>query len=99
MSKEKCFILNEAIDYLDNLEVLAAEVPYIQSPENANNGNSDIDSGDWNEPTPETSVLNSNQLLGSAVGQINTPSRQVIRGAEQELCAKAPPFVKHRQNL
>ena len=46
---------------------------------NANNENSNIDSGDKNQPTVDTIISSSNQQLCSAVLQINTPSGPVIR--------------------
>ena len=74
--------MNEAIDYLDNLEVSTDDSDskddsnfhsvqnFIQLPVNANNENSDIDSGDENQPTGDTSNLSGNQLVGSAVLEI-----------------------------
>lgn len=69
--------VKEAIDCLDNLEVsshdsgsrddsniYSANV-FVQSSENANNENSDIDSGNWNQSTGDVSVLSGKQLLGS----------------------------------
>ena len=55
---------------------------------NVNNENSNIDSVDENQLTGDASILSGNQLLGSAVSQINTPSSRVIRGDEEELSNK-----------
>ena len=94
---KKTFNLNEAIDYyLDNLQIStddsdnegdskfqSAKIS-IQPPVNANSENSDIESGDEDQPTGDASTLIGNQLLSSAVVQINTPSGRVTREDEEE---------------
>ena len=78
MSNRKCFTLNEAVDYLDNLEVsnddLESEVDsnfqstkiFIQPPiASVNNENSDISSGDEDKLAMDASISSGNQLLDS----------------------------------
>ena len=67
---------------------------FIQPPVNANNENSNTDSGDVNQPTGDASILLDNQLLRSAVLQINTLSGPVIKEDKEELSNKNK---KHRQ--
>ena len=78
MSNRKCFTLNEAVDYLDNLEVSnddsESEVDsnfhstkiFIQPPiASVNNENSDISSGDEDKLAMDASISSGNQLLDS----------------------------------
>ena len=53
---------------------------FVQPSVNANNENNNIDSGDENLLTGDTSILGGNQLLQSAVSEINTLYGQAIRG-------------------
>ena len=83
--KKKSCILNEALDYLDNLEVsssheskdkderkLKSAKNFIQPPVNCSDLNSDL------------SVLSGNQLLGCAVLEINLTNAKVVRGNNDE---------------
>ena len=83
--KKKSYIFNEALDYLDNLEVFSSDKSkeeddgklksaniFIQPPVNCNDMNSDL------------SVLSGNQLLGCAVLEINLTNAKVVRGNNDE---------------
>ena len=75
-AKKKSYLLSEALDYLDNLEVSSSDESedvddeigksaqiFIQPPVNCNDMNSDIDSGNENVADGDASVLSGNQLL------------------------------------
>ena len=93
---EKTFRLSQALDYLDNLEVSSdseeeslgdfqsAKI-YLQSPLNSNRPSSDVDSGDENRATADTSNLSGSQLLSSAVLEIKCPSGKVIVGQSKDV--------------
>ena len=83
--KKKSYILNEALDYLDNLEVSSSDESkdkddrklkstknFSQASLNCNDMNSDL------------SVLSGNQLLGCAVLEINLTNVKVVRGNNDE---------------
>ena len=71
--------LDVHVDKEHGVDFFEAAKIYIQPPDNSNNDeNSDIDSGDENEPTGDASLLSGNQLLGAAVVDINGPSGRVI---------------------
>ena len=61
---------------------------FIQPLVNANNENSNIHSGDVNQPTGDASILLGNKLLRSVVLQINTLSGPVIKEGKEELSNK-----------
>ena len=74
----KTLTWSQAFDYLDSLEVssdseeeslgdLQSARIYLQPPLNSNRPSSDVDSGDENRAAADTSNLNGNQLLSSAV--------------------------------
>ena len=72
---KKCFTLNEAIAYLDNLEVsvdnsdseddrnFQSAKTFIEPLVNSNNEKSKIDAGDENQPTGDAVILSGNLLL------------------------------------
>ena len=75
---DKTFMLNQALEYLDNLEVssdseeeslgeLQSGKIYLQPPLNSNRPSSDVDFGNENTAAADTSNLRGNQLLNSAV--------------------------------
>ena len=79
--KKNGYILNEALDYLDNLKVSSSDEAkdkderklksaknFIQPLVNCNDLNSDL------------SVLNGNQLLGCAVLEISLTNAKAVRG-------------------
>ena len=91
MAANKRFTLNEALNYLENHEVSddsdieydefnSAEI-YIEPPNNSNNKNSDVDSGDENETSGEASSLSGNQLRACAVMENEFPSGKVTKGS------------------
>ena len=67
---------NSDSEYVSNFQ--SAKIS-IQPPVNANSENRDKD-----QPTGDASTLIGNQLLNSAVLQVNTPSGRVARGDEEE---------------
>ena len=107
---EKMFTLNQALDYLDNLEVssdseeaslgdLQSAKIYLQPPLNSNRPSSDVDSGDENTvAAADTSNLSGNQLLSSAALEIKCPSEKVIVGQSEDTATKVPvQNVKRRK--
>ena len=106
---EKMFTLNQALDYLDNLEVssdseeaslgdLQSAKIYLQPPLNSNRPSSDVDSGDENTvAAADTSNLSGNQLLSSAALEIKCPSGKVIAGQSEDTATKSPVQKAKRQ--
>ena len=76
-------------DSRDDSNFYSAKV-FVQSSENANNENSDIDSGNWNQPTGDVSVLSGKQLLGSYYS-ISSRNKRRWRGTVWLLLYKSPP--------
>ena len=93
--------MNQALDYLDNLEVssdsekeslgdLQSAKIYLQSPLNSNRPSSDVDSDDENTAAADTSNLSSYQIFSSAVLEIKCPSGKVISGQSDDTATKVP---------
>ena len=71
---------------------------YLQPPLSSNRQSSDADSDDENTAAAaDTSNLNSNQLLSSAVLEIKCPSGKVIVGQSEDTATKAPVQKAKRQ--
>ena len=98
---EKTSTLNQALDYLNNLEVsshseeeslgdLQSAKIYHQPPLNSNRPSSDVDSDDENTAAVDTSNLSGNQLFSSAVLEIKYPSGKVVVGQSEDTATKAP---------
>ena len=98
---EKTFTLSQALDYLDNLEVISDSEEeslrnlqsgkiYPQLPLNSNTRSSDVDSGDENTAAAYTSHLGRTQLVSSVVLEIKCPSGKVIVGQSEDTATKAP---------
>ena len=97
---EKMFMLSQALDSLDNLEVssdseeeslsdLQSAKIYLQPLLNSSRTSSDVDSGDENTAA-DTSKRSGNQFVSSAVLEIKCPSGKVIVGQSEDTATKAP---------
>ena len=96
MSSKKSFTLDEALEYLDDVEVsddfdsdndesrsnFTSAMIYISPPVNPTEENSDVDSGD--EESANVSNLTGKQLLASAALEMKCPNGKVVVGNHGE---------------